>query len=134
MSGKAYCELQGAADIRKAFRGLNAQTVRAVKDVTRDTVEDIRREARSRINVSTNKSPKNKYPSGTTRSKVRRWLSKDGLSGGVFSKWFVARFLERGTVKMAARPWLFPAFEVVRPKYLQRLNAAIYGVVRGAMR
>ncbi len=132
MTGKASVQLQGAADVKKAFASLDKDILREVKTITRETADEIRREARSRIPVSIDKSPKNPYPSGTTRKKVFRFIAKDGISAVVGNKWFVARFLEHGTKKMTARPWLFPAWEIVRSKYLSRLSAAVHGVTRSA--
>lgn len=117
--------VEGADDVVKMLRALNAETRAKVKVITRETSNELRREARARIPRSTDKSPSNPYRPGTTRRKVFRFLSRDGLSASVGNKWFVARFLEHGTVKMAARPWLFPAFALVRPKYLQRIREAL---------
>lgn len=124
MARAAKVELHGAADVKRAFANIRSATVREVKDVTRITADEIRKEARARMPVGPGRW-------GHTRDKFRRWISKDGLSAGVFNKHFIFRFRELGTVKMSAKPSLFPAFEIVRPKYLERLRAAIYGVTRG---
>jgi HK97 gp10 family phage protein len=121
MAKAAHAELQGAKDLQAAFRNLSASTRREVKDITRTTADEIKKEAVSRVRVDT----------GYTASTVKHEITADGLGAVVGSNWFKARFLEHGTVKMAARPWLFPAFEIVRPKYLQRIQAALHAVVRG---
>lgn len=120
--------LEGKENVRKAFTALGADIKKELQAVIRQGADDVRREARSRIPVSHGKRENAKYPSGTTRKKVWRKVAPDGLSAEVGNSWFVARFLEHGTKKMSARPWLFPAWEIMRPKILQRIQSALIGV------
>lgn len=129
MARAAKVEVTGQADVKKAFGALSLDVKKEVQAVIRESADEVRREARSRIPVSRNKNPKNPYPSGTTRRKVFRKVAPDGLSAEVGNKWFVARFLEHGTVKMSARPWLFPSWELVRPKIVKRIESALTGIM-----
>jgi HK97 gp10 family phage protein len=120
MAQRAKVELQGKDSLKRAFANLSSEARREVKDITRTAASEIEQQAKSRVRVDT----------GYTQSTVKKEIAADGLGATVGSNWFKARFLEHGTVKMAARPWLFPAFEMVRPKYLERIQAALYGVLR----
>jgi HK97 gp10 family phage protein len=122
MPQNTYAELQGADDLRAAFAALPDAASREVKEITRETTKEIEREAKARVRVR----------SGTTRDT----LIKSKISGlyGSVSTWYIGRFLEHGTKKMPAKPFLFPAFESVRSKYLSRVSAAIYGAARSVSR
>lgn len=142
MARQAKMELTGAKELKQAFASIDRSILAEVKTIIRESADEVRREARSRIAVSQDKHPSSPYPSGSTRRNVFRNISKDGLSAEVGNKWFVARWLEFGTKArktksganrgtMHARPWLFPSWEIVRPKVLKRMEAALYGVLRG---
>lgn len=64
---------------------------------------------------------------------VGRQLSatKDPNATGVFAE-FIWRFLEFGTVKMAARPHIFPTFRAYRKKLRRRMANAVNRAVRKA--
>ena len=64
-------------------------------------------------------------PPGTTRKSIRTIIRDFGLSATIGSGWFVARFIEQGVMGRPARPFLNPAFQIVRPKYLARVEAAV---------
>lgn len=115
-------KLEGADDLKRAFATLSAEVRREVKQITTESADEIKREAKARVRVRT----------GHTRDTIERKSEDHGLGAEVGTSWFIGRFIEHGTKKMGARPFLFPAFEIVRPKYLERLKAALYGVVRAA--
>lgn len=46
---------------------------------------------------------------------------------------YATAFLELGTAKMAAKPWLIPAFEGTQAKQLDTLRAAMAAGIRGAI-
>lgn len=57
--------------------------------------------------------------------------TKDPNATGVFAE-FIWRFLEFGTVKMAARPHIFPTYRAYRKKLRRRMAGAINKAVRRA--
>jgi HK97 gp10 family phage protein len=57
--------------------------------------------------------------------------TKDPNATGVFAE-FIWRFLEFGTVKMAARPHIFPTFRAYRKKLRRRMANAVNRAVRRA--
>src|SRR3990172_7607447 len=58
-------------------------------------------------------------------------LDMDGLGANVESQAAYSKFLEYGTSKMAARPFLFPAFESLKPRILKQIAKALTDAVRG---
>lgn len=54
---------------------------------------------------------------------------RQGLTAWVFTEVEYGRFLEFGTTKMDARPWLFPSLEENRARFPDQLGTA---VVKGA--
>lgn len=143
---KSSVKVEGVADLKKAFAGLNADVKAEIKAITRDTANSIRREARGRINIGPGKLGKH------TRDQVRITYTDGGLGAEVGMSWFIGRLLEFGhfiakkggigaravkgktTVvgRVPARPWLFPAFALHRNRYLKSLEAALYGTFRRA--
>lgn len=149
MAKRSFVELQGKDDLKRAFANLSASMKTEIKDVNRITAQEIVREAKARVRVR----------SGETRSKIKATYTDGGLGATVGTSWYKARFIEFGYRLMhivgtrrgakgrwakqqvkrfaqvgtvPARPFLFPAFEIVRPKYLERLRSAIYGATRFA--
>jgi len=57
--------------------------------------------------------------------------TKDKNATGVFAKW-TWRFLEFGTVKMAARPHIFPTWRAYRKTARRKMAAAVNKAVRRA--
>jgi hypothetical protein len=49
------------------------------------------------------------------------------MTASIGSGYFNARFIEHGVNGKPARPFLNPAFQLVRPKFVQRLEAALNG-------
>ena len=85
---------------------------RAVRAVT-SAVINVEREAKKAVAVDT----------GRLRSSIRFDIRDDGLTGEVFTDVFYAPFIEFGTVKMRARPFLFPAFQKAQVQLIEDMKA-----------
>lgn len=110
-----HIELEGQEEFREALNRFEVGTIRELKLVVTDSARDIEGEAKARVRVD----------SGKTRDSIRIETKDSGLTAAIGSSYPNARFEEMGTVHKAAKPFLFPAFEVVRPKYLQRVAKAV---------
>ena len=119
---KTYVELAGQDDLRRAMAQLRFSALRNAVAVVRDSAEDIEREAKARVAVA----------SGETRDSIKTIYRDGGLAATIGTGYFLGRFIEQGTRKMPARPFLNPAFQMVRPKFLQRLDAALNAAGREA--
>jgi HK97 gp10 family phage protein len=123
MSRTGEAELQGQDALRRMFADLSDSARREVAEVVRDSAEEVKREAVARVRVRT----------GETQKSIFRKSTGRGLSAEVGSS-YTGRFLEFGTVRQPARPFLFPALEIVRPRFFARIQAAVYGVARSVGR
>jgi len=65
------------------------------------------------------------------RSKVRVGTSKDPNATGIFAE-FIWRFLEFGTVKMAAQPHVFPTYRANKKRIRRKVAGAVNKAVRKA--
>lgn len=100
-------------------------------------------EVRLRVPVSAkpHKSGKKIYNPGTLRKAVyQAFVEKESGSGRATYRisWnkshaFYGRFLERGTSRLAARPFLRPAFYAVNRRALRAVNARLKAEVRKAL-
>jgi HK97 gp10 family phage protein len=62
---------------------------------------------------------------GRLRSSIRQQLLNFGLSAEVSTDVEYAAFVEFGTARRAATPFLFPASESEQPRYVARLREAL---------
>lgn len=111
-----HVELEGQDDLRRAFRRLEIGALREAKDAVRVSAEEMEMEAKARAPVG---------ESGEVKESIYTKYRELGLQATIGSGYYVARFHEFGTVKMNATPFINPAFQLVRPKYLRRLAEAL---------
>ena len=118
--------LEGVEELRTAFAKLEFHALAGAQDAVRESAEEMEGEAKGRAPVSEpgSKGP-DREPSGTTRDAIKIIYRDAGMSATVGTKYYVARFNEFGTINMPAQPFLNPAFQIVRPKYLARLATAL---------
>lgn len=119
-----HVEVEGVEDLRRAFAKLEVASLREAKAVVRESALDMEGEALGRADWQDD--------TGDTRRSIKTIIRDGGLSATVGSGYFKARFHEFGTINMVARPFLTPAFEIVRPQYIERLAAALNKAARGA--
>lgn len=124
---KTYIEMEGVEDIHRAVARLEFAALREVVRVVASSAAVIERDAKAACPVSepSTKSAKNPYPSGTTRASIKTILRDGGLTATIGSGWFVARFIEQGVNGRPARPFLNPAFQSERTRYLAGIEKAV---------
>lgn len=134
-----YVELEGQEELRAALKSFNVEAIRASKEAIALSAREIEREAKQRAPVraivpdypiSVKKSAE--APGSNVRDRIKTILRDAGLTATIGTAYFVARFVEFGTSKMHARPFMGPAFEVMRPRYLTRLRDALNQAIRRA--
>ena len=116
---KTYTELGGVEDMRRAFARLDFAALREAKAVIQESAEELEGEAKGRLSAQVDEI------SGRTMESLKIVYRDAGLMASIGSGYFNARFKEQGTTHEPAKPFLNPAFEIVRPKYLARLAAAL---------
>jgi len=79
--------------------------------------------------VKTAAIPNVRTRTGKTRASIESAVDTQGLKAYVGSNWFVSRFLERGTKRMRAYPFLRPSIDKnegrIREILISNLNRAI---------
>mgnify|MGYP000290637610 CR=1 FL=1 len=65
---------------------------------------------------------------GTLRRSITSVISNGGLTGTVGPSVFYGKFIEFGTRRMGARPFMRPAAHAVLPKFAQAVAAALRGL------
>lgn len=133
-SGNAlyYVELEGREELRAALDRFDVAAIREAKTAVAVSAQEIEREAKMRAPVRAlipdykiSAAKASQAPGSNVRNRIKTILRDAGLTATIGTGYFVARFVEFGTRKMSARPFLGPAFEIMRPKYLQRLRDAL---------
>jgi hypothetical protein len=124
-----YMELDGQSELRQAFLSLNSNALAAAKGVIADSAARIEADAKARIRFE-DPDLNDKYEH--TRGTIRTTFRDFGLVASVGTGFFKGRLLEFGTRFMAAFPWLNPAYQQERPRYLANLSAAIGRAVEQA--
>jgi HK97 gp10 family phage protein len=112
---KTYVEIEGQEDLRRAIAQLKFGALEEAKIVIADSADEIQQEAQARVPVL----------SGKTKRSIRTIIRDFGLNASIGTGYFLGRFIEQGTRSQPAKPFLNPAFELVRPKYLARLERAL---------
>ena len=106
--------LQGASGLLNKLRLLVPATRAAVRGAVAETALLIESDAKRFAPVDT----------GRLRSSIHADLAGNGLSATVGTNVSYALFIEFGTRRARAQPFLFPAFEKNRLRFLARLKAA----------
>lgn len=140
-SGNAlyYVELEGQEELRAALNHFDIEAIRASKVAVGQSALEIEREAKMRAPVRAivpdykiSAAKAAQAPGSNVRDRIKTIIRDAGLTATIGTGYFVARFVEFGTSKMSAHPFLGPAFEVCRSKYLSRLSDALNRVIARA--
>lgn len=106
-------------EVLKNLDNLGKNLRAALKEALGSSAEQVKKEAVPLVRTRT----------GKTRRGVKSSIDKSKLTGHVGSDWFVSRFLEHGTKKMRAYPFLRPALdksrEDIRKFFLDAIDRAI---------
>jgi len=109
----------GSRHLRDAVRA-------ALADAVATGAEDIRDEARGVFGSPG--APRN--VTGRLRDSIFARVAPGGLSAEVGTDMRYGAYLEFGTRRMAARPWLQPAFEAAKHRVRTRLRDALRSALR----
>lgn len=111
--------LEGEAPFAASLRAWEVRKRAAIGRLVATTALAVERDAKRRAPVDT----------GFLRSKIRPDVSRvlTDLAAEVISGADYSSYLEFGTSRMAARPFLFPAFEAAVPGFVRELRAILNG-------
>ena len=97
---------------------ISAQLRPLVADEVKRATFDIEARAKARTPVRT----------GTLRRSIASVFENGGLTGRVGPSVLYGKFVEFGTRRMGARPFMRPAAEAVLPRFAERVKAALRGL------
>ncbi len=114
----------GMPQLERALDQWSDELKAAVRDVVRESAEELRDDERDHVPVDT----------GQTRDGIDIEYSNDDLSAEVgqsdSERAHIAEFLENGTSSMAARPYAAPAAELQRARLPGRIAAKVSRIRR----
>ena len=120
----------GQRSLAKRLKALERAQRTKLKDATAVSLAEVREAARQNIRAQTRAATS----SGALARSVKVRTDPDGLGGSVGTDLPHGRFLEFGTRRMPARPWLQPAFESLKPRIRRRFQEAVKAANRSAAR
>lgn len=143
-------QITGMDELRRRLRGLDAALQAPVRQAINASALAVERQAK--IFVQRGQRTGRLYPrgrrwhrasapgeppksdTGYLASHITTVLDLDGFAANVEAQAEYSRHLEFGTTKMAARPFLFPAFEMHRAAIRRYITDALVRVFRRAER
>jgi HK97 gp10 family phage protein len=114
MSGLTV-EIKGVDEAVLKFNRFDTVVADRVRAVVKDIAHDIERGAKQKCPVDT----------GRLRASITTQLSSDGFGAEIGTNVDYAEYVEFGTVKMEAQPYLFPSLEEQRTHYENQMKAAV---------
>ena len=122
-----------ALRLRKLRGAIDKAALRALTESAEELRDELRAELTGRGVVSRPGNPPAR-DSGRLEESLFVEVDKAGLSARIGTDLDYGRHLEFGTSRMAARPWLFPTFERLKPRITARVASALRDAVRAAGR
>lgn len=116
-------KFEGLEEVMREFNRFDKESRVNLRRAVRKNVNSLRKGMRSRIHNVT----------GNLSKSISAKYDKDGFGaviGPTRPLGSHAHLLEFGTVKMAARPFVTPAVEEQRDKYLNDVRAAVRGAIK----
>jgi HK97 gp10 family phage protein len=134
-------KVQGLDRLKAKLRALPTDAKKPVRDAINASALAVEREAKTtvqrgqrsgiiykrgrRTHQASAPGEPAKSDTGYLASHITTVLDMDGLGANVESQAEYSKHLEFGTSKMAARPFLFPSFERLKPKIKERIAQAL---------
>lgn len=85
------------------------------KEAVKKATFDVEAQAKTRVRVDT----------GNLKNSLRSDFVSDGYTGIVGTNVEYAAYVEFGTVRMSARPYLTPAADAVRPSFIKAMESLV---------
>lgn len=120
--------VNGVEAVQRNLGAYSASVSADLKKAVAAALINIKGDAKERCPV--NKRPRRGYIGGRLRNSIHEEVDRDGLSGKVIAgnaEVYYAVFVERGTRKMRAQPYMGPAFEAEMPAFVKRVEKATGG-------
>lgn len=124
----ATVRINGVETVQRNLGSYTASVNAGLKKAVAAALVNIKGDAKERCPV--NKKPRRGYVGGRLRNSIHEEVDRSGLSGKVVAgnaEVYYAVFVEKGTRKMRAQPYMGPAFEAEMPAFVKRVEKATGG-------
>lgn len=111
-------QVEGGRELSRKISKLNLLASAQVKAAVAESSLNVQRNARKRCPVDT----------GRLRSSINAVFYQGGMTGEVVSAVEYAPYVEFGTHRASAQPFLFPSWEEERPNYLKNIQSVFKGL------
>lgn len=119
----AILEIKGDEPLLKHLQ--TAASLRAHKEVVKKHGSNLQKGAQRRAVFRGHwQGKKFVKPTGATKRSIKLQITDGGLVARVEAGTDYSGYLEKGTRKMSAQPFMKPAFEAVHPKFVDDLRRA----------
>ena len=115
-------EIKGLDEIFKALE--EAEEAEAIKKAVKANVNGLKEEMKNEAEFRGHYDSRGKFirPTGATKRSITDEMSVDGMSGKVYPQTHYAKYLEFGTRKMGAQPFIKPAVDKQAKKFKKDLE------------
>lgn len=119
----AILEIKGDEPLLKYFQ--TAASLKAHKEIVRKHGRNLQKGAQRRANFKGHfRGKKFVEPTRATKRSIKLQITDGGFAAKVAAGTHYSGYLEKGTRKMSAQPFMRPAFDEVHPKFIDDLRRA----------
>ncbi len=119
----AILEIKGDEPLLKYLQ--TAASLKAHKEIVRKHGSNLQKGAQRRANFKGHfRGKKFIKPTGATKRSIKLQITDGGFAAKVAAGTSYSGYLEKGTRKMSAQPFMRPAFDEVHPKFVDDLRRA----------
>lgn len=115
---KISVQVEGGRQLVRKISRLNLVASAQVKDAVAESALNVQRMAKKRCPVDT----------GRLRASINAVFFQGGMTGEVGTAVEYGPFIEFGTHRATAKPFLFPSWEEEKPNYLKNIESIFKGM------
>ena len=120
---------QGTEELIRDLRKAAIDVQGKAREVLREQAEKSKYDAQERVPIGATMALLASIRHGVSRKKLTAWVSAGGKVGG--NDTYYAYFVEFGTKKQTAQPFLFPAARAHDEETQRRLTEVMFAALRG---
>lgn len=111
-------DISGVSELRRALERKNRGIDQTLKSVVNTNTRRLERKAKENAHFG-------KYSRGNLRRSINMSFSDNGLTGEVSPHTDYASYVEYGTSKMTAQPYMRPAYNEVREQFVDDMEQLV---------
>lgn len=114
---KVQIEVKGLEGMLEAFNSM--RHLKEVKEVVKKNTATLQKTAQTKAVFTKG------YSTGATKRLIKQSIDREGLEGTVKAGTEYSGYVEKGTRKMEAQPFMEPALEEVEPIFIKELKEVV---------